>query len=176
MRAGRIDSPPGSGVLREDHLAAGLALYSDVDVGSEEVSEEPVVVLAEHDHVSADPPCRLQDLPTWLSCRPHQVRVDPGRRQPVASLREMSHHVRRRRQGTPFARRDVAERSEVTRNTQVEWNVRHAQHRDVPVRLARLGDCAVEGATAGARSVVPDQDPPHVKRLEDDLDALAGMT
>src|SRR5262245_8834070 len=80
--------------LRQDHLAAGLALYLGIDVGAEDVSEEPVVVLAEDDRLRADLLRRVHDRAGWVTGPPHQVRLETGRGKPFAGLSQVRGDLR----------------------------------------------------------------------------------
>ena len=123
--------------LRKDDTAAGLALYLAVHICAEEAPEETVVVIAQHDDVSADPPRCVHNRMSRLARRPNQLRLEAGCRQAVARLREMRDHVRRRRKRVSLVRRDVVQRPKIARHVEIEREIRNAQDGDAPVRVTR---------------------------------------
>ena len=149
----------------EDHFAAGAALHLGIHIGAKEASERPVVMLAEHDHVGANPPGRFQDLGGWFAGGPRQLGIEPGRVQKVTGVGQVPDHLRRGRQRLALPGRDVVEGAEVAGHVRIQRDVDNAQHRYAPVRVTGFGDRAVECPMTAGRPVVPDQDPSHAGSL-----------
>jgi hypothetical protein len=68
-------APTGSdgGASGDDYGGAELAPDLGRDVSAEEAREEPVVVVAEDDHVGPGVARRVDDRPARLACSPHEV-------------------------------------------------------------------------------------------------------
>src|SRR4029078_13032893 len=105
MRAGR------SG---EDQDASELPLDLGRDVLAEKAGQEAVVVLAEHDHVGAGVPSRVDDGTSGLTGSPHEVRLETRTLDPLARLREQPDQLRRRRDRLPLPGGDGVARAEGT--------------------------------------------------------------
>jgi hypothetical protein len=75
---GKQGFAPRGGDSGEDHVAAGVALHLGIHIDAEQAPERSVVMLAEHDHVSAEPPGRFQDLGGWFAGGPRHSASSPA--------------------------------------------------------------------------------------------------
>ncbi len=55
-----------------------MSLHFGVYVSTEEAPERAVMVLAEHDHLGANPSGRFDDRRSRLASGPGEVRIEPG--------------------------------------------------------------------------------------------------
>ena len=152
MRAGR------SG---EDQDASELPLDLGPDVLAEKAGQEAVVVLAEHDHVGAGVPSRVDDGTSGLTGSPHEVRPETRTLDPLARLREQPDQLRRRRDRLPLPVGDVVERAEVPVDLGIERHLEDREDDEAAVPRPRLLDAELERAAGGRRFVEADENSAH---------------
>ena len=78
----------GRALLDDENLAAGVLLHVGLDGHAERLGEEAVVVAADHDQARVPVLRDIDDLPRGIAGREEVVRLDAGRLDDLARVRE----------------------------------------------------------------------------------------
>ncbi len=156
-----LGARPRLGASGHDHGGVEFACDLARDVRTDESRKEPVMMVAEDDHVCPGVAGCVDDRPAGLARTPHEVGLQSRGLDLVARLREQPDQLGGRRDRLALPVGDVIQGAEVPVELGIERDLENREHDETSARFLRLGDAAVERTAGRRRVVIADEDPAH---------------